>query len=64
MILEGAREGARLVPFHMDIEEETLEIVENETTTSIQSIANNVGVAPTKVCKTLRQEQFYPYQKV
>lgn len=48
----------------MDIEEETLEIVENETTTSIQSIANNVGVAPTKVCKTLRQEQFYPYQKV
>lgn len=45
----------------VEIEENILEIVENDPTTSTRSVAAQVGTAHSKVWKTIRQEQLYPY---
>ncbi|KAL1488282.1 hypothetical protein ABEB36_015233 [Hypothenemus hampei] len=48
-------------PQMLEVEEEIINLIEDDLTTSTREIARQVGVSQTKVWSTLQQEQLHPY---
>lgn len=57
----GGHAGRPAPPEMVEIEENILEMVEDDPTISTRAIATQVDVSHSKVWKTIRQEQYYPY---